>query len=343
MLMGGAPTYKRFSGLQISTDPVKSSRPQAQFARPAFPASYRCAMLQTAAELRPFELPGLATFAEQPGGLVALDITTGLGQARLFLQGAHLTAWQPVGHAPVLFLSAASHFTPGKAIRGGVPVIFPWFGPRPGDPADPQHGFVRSANWFLEALDIAPDQTVTVVLRMEDSETTRASWPHAFTLRYRMTFGATLRLELAVENRAATAFNFEEALHTYLAVSDVRQVVLNGLAETEFIDKVDGFTRKRLGSKTLTFDGETDRVFLNTLASCVVDDPGLHRRIVIEKTGSANTVVWNPWKDKARALSDFGDDEWPQMLCVETANAAENAVTLPAGQTHTMTVHLSLA
>lgn len=300
-------------------------------------------MPQTAADLRPLELPGLATFAEQPGGLLALDLTTGLGRARLFLQGAHLAAWQPVGHAPVLFLSASSHFTPGKAIRGGIPVIFPWFGARSGDSAAPQHGFVRSADWSVEALDIAPDQTITLVLRIEDSESSRGSWPHRFTLRYRLTIGTTLRVELEVENRGAEAFRFEEALHTYLVVSDVRQVALTGLGETEFIDKVDAFTRKRHGSKPLTFAGETDRVFLNTTASCVVDDPGLHRRIVIEKTGSASTVVWNPWQDKARALADFGDDEWPQMLCVETANTADNSVTLPPGATHTMTVRLSLA
>jgi D-hexose-6-phosphate mutarotase len=300
-------------------------------------------MPQTVSDLRTFELPGLATFAEQPGGLVALDVTTGYGQARLFLQGAHLATWQPVGHAPVLFLSDSSHFTRGKPIRGGVPVIFPWFGARAGDPGAPPHGFVRSAAWLVEAIDIAPDQTITVVLRIADSETSRASWPHPFGLRYRVTIGATLQLELEVENCGAAPFTFEAALHTYLATSDVRHVLVTGLGETEFIDKVDGFTRKRQDSKPLTFAGETDRIFLDTEAACVVDDPGLHRRITIEKTGSASTVVWNPWQDKARALADFGDDEWPQMLCIETANAADNAITLGASAAHTMTVHLSLA
>lgn len=299
-------------------------------------------MPQTASDLRTFELPGLATFSEQPGGLIALDVTTGLGQARLFLQGAQLAAWQPVGHAPVLFLSGSSHFTRGKAIRGGVPVIFPWFGARPGDPSAPQHGFVRSADWVVDTLDIAPDQTVTVVLRIEDSETSRKIWPHPFMLCYRVKIGATLQLELEVENRGVDPLTFEAALHTYLAVSDVRHLLLTGLAETEFIDKVDRFTRKRHDSKPLIFAGETDRVFLNTEATCVIDDPGLHRRTIIEKTGSATTVVWNPWQEKARALPDFGDDEWPHMLCVETANAADNAITLGARAAHTMTVNLSL-
>ena len=300
-------------------------------------------MPQTASDLRAFELPGLATFSRHSDGLPVLDVTTGLGQARLFLQGAHLAAWQPVGHAPVLFLSESSHFSRGKAIRGGVPVIFPWFGPHPGQPAAPPHGFVRTADWLVETLEISPDQTVTVVLRIEDSPASRAIWPHPFALRYRVSIGATLQLALEIKNRGISPCIFEEALHTYLAVSDARNVLLTGLAGTVFIDKVDGFTRKPHHSEPLTFAGETDRVFLETTAPCIVDDPALHRRIVIEKTGSATTVVWNPWQEKARALPDFGDEEWTRMLCVETANAADNAITLDAGATHTMTARLSLA
>lgn len=293
--------------------------------------------MPSAADLRHLELPGQAIFTDHPGGLVALDIHTSAATGRIFLHGAHIAAWQPAGAAPVLFMSAQSQFAPGKAIRGGVPLIFPWFGARAGDAKAPQHGFARTATWAVETLTAAADQAVTVVLRLDDSETTRASWPHAFTARLRVTFGATLVMSLEVDNRSSAPLQFEEALHTYLAVSDVENVAIRGLENTEFIDKVDAFTRKRLSPDPLFLSGETDRVFVNTEATCSADDGPLRRRIVVEKTGSRSTVVWNPWAAKAKAMADFGDDEWPHMLCIETANAGENTVTLAPGATHAMT------
>ena len=146
-----------------------------------------------AADLRPHEISGKAVFIDHPGGLTALDITTPAATGRIFLHGAHITAWQPAGTPPVLFMSAQSHFAPGKAIRGGVPLIFPWFGARAGDAKAPQHGFARTTAWNVESLSAAADQAVTVVLRLDDSATTRASWPHAFTAR-RPVMGGTNRL-----------------------------------------------------------------------------------------------------------------------------------------------------
>ena len=143
-------------------------------------------------------------------------------------------------------------------------------------------------------------------------------------------------MTLEIENRSPAAFQFEEALHTYLAVSHVENVAVLGLENTEYIDKVDALARKRLGADPLFLSGETDRVFVNTAALCTVDDSEMGRRIVVEKSGSNSTVVWNPWAAKAKAMADFGNDEWPKMLCVETANAGENSVTLAPGATHTM-------
>jgi D-hexose-6-phosphate mutarotase len=293
--------------------------------------------MSIAAELRHFEIPGKAAFIDHPGGLTALEIATSAVTGRIFLHGAHIAAWQPAGAQPVLFMSAQSHFSPGKAIRGGVPLIFPWFGARAGDAKAPQHGFARTATWAVESVNASADENVAIVLRLDDSEQTRASWPHAFTARLRVAFGATLAMSLEIENRSPAALKFEEALHTYLAVSNVENVAVLGLENTEYVDKVDGFTRKRLGPDPLFLGGETDRVFVNTTAICTADDSEMDRRIVVEKSGSSSTVVWNPWSAKARAMADFGDDEWPKMLCVETANAGENSITLAPGETHRMT------
>ena len=271
------------------------------------------------------------------GGLQRARVTGPRADAEVYLQGAHLTRWQPRGAQPVLFVASRAVYAPGKAIRGGVPLIFPWFGPHATDAGKPMHGFARSRPWRVTATDSAPDGTVTVELGLDDDEATRALWPHAFRARYRVRVGDTLAMALEVVNTGRTPFTFEAALHTYLAVGDVRTAGVRGLEQTLFIDKVDGMTRKRHGAEPLVLTGETDRVFLGTRATCVVDDPALHRRLHVDKTGSASTVVWNPWAAKCAAMADMGPDDWRSMICVETANAADDAVTVAPGARHEMT------
>jgi len=217
-----------------------------------------------------------------------------------------------------------------------VPVIFPWFGPRQGAPSDPAHGFARLREWILESVEQTADDAIAIILRLEADDATRAIWPGEFALRYHVGIGAALTLMLDVCNGSDKAIRFEEALHTYLAVSDARNITVEGLAGAAYLDKMDGFQRKQQGTDPIHIIGETDRIYLNTQSTCVVNDPGAERRIVIEKNGSDATVLWNPWIAKAKAMSDFGDDEWPNMLCIETCNVAEHAVTLAAGQTHRM-------
>ena len=158
-----------------------------------------------------------------------------------------------------------------------------------------------------------------------------------FVLRHRIAISSELRMTLEVENTSSSAFTFEEALHTYFAVADVREASATGLEGASYLDKTEGFKAKTVGAEPLRFTGETDRVFPNHHGTCVIADRPTARRIVIEKSGSATTVVWNPWIAKAAAMADFGDEEWPQMLCIETANAGADAVTLAAGARHAMT------
>jgi len=292
----------------------------------------------SAAALRHWEIPQQAHFEDTPGGLVRLNVTTRLASAQIYLHGAHVAQFQPAGAAPVLFLSAASAFQPGKAIRGGVPVIFPWFGPRAGHPEAPAHGFARTLPWEVESLTVSPDGIMEISLVLIASEQTRSLWPHDFLLRHRITVGSELSMALEVVDPGGEPFEFEEALHTYLEVGDVREVSTTGLAGAAYLDKVEQFQRKIQGEAPIRITGETDRVYLNTEAPCIADDPVAGRRIEVSKEGSKTTVVWNPWIAKAAAMSDFGDDEWPRMLCIETANAGENGVTLPRGGRHTMSV-----
>jgi glucose-6-phosphate 1-epimerase len=264
-------------------------------------------------------------------GLQRVVIATPAAEACVYLHGAHVTHYQPRDHRPVLFTSAQSYFAPGKPIRGGVPVIFPWFGPHPTDPARPAHGWARTSPWTLQDVSDDGHDGVNVTLQLGPAD--------GFILACRVHVGPQLTMELDVQNVAAAPQTFEEALHTYLAVADVRQVRIDGLLGRQYLDKVDGMKRKTEdGPVTLT--GETDRVYLDTPDTVTVRDPAAGRQITVSKKGSASTVVWNPWVEKAKRLPDFGDDEWPKMLCIETANVADNAVTLAPGQKHTMRARL---
>jgi D-hexose-6-phosphate mutarotase len=270
------------------------------------------------------------------GGLPRARVKGAHADAELYLQGGHLTRWQPHGAASVLFLSPRATYAPGRAIRGGVPLVFPWFGAHATDPQAPIHGFARTRSWRLVTSGPGADGSIVLELTLEHDEATRRLWPPAFTLRYRVTVGEVLNLALEVVNTSPAPFTFEAALHTYLAVGDIEAVAVSGLEHTTYIDKVDVFTRKRQGAEPLRLTGETDRVFLGTRARCIVDDRVLGRRLVVDKEGSATTVVWNPWAARTREISDLGADDWRRMICVETANAADDAVTLPAGEHHVL-------
>ncbi len=294
----------------------------------------------------PAELPESVVLAEGEGGLPVVRVATAVATGEVYLHGAHVTAWTPAGSDPVIWMSGESRFTPGEAIRGGIPICFPWFGAgREPGLAPPPHGFARLAGWRLLGAE-ERDGEVTVTLRLTDADTAgvkaAAAWPHPFTATYAVTFGRELTVALTVENTGDAEISFEEALHTYLAVADVRTTAVQGLDGATYLDKAPGAGPDHVTQEgDVTFTEETDRVYASS-GTVVVVDGGSGRRIGIAKEGSANTVVWNPWVDKAAAMPDFGDDEWPAMVCVETANALDDAVVLAAGQRHTMTARYTV-
>jgi glucose-6-phosphate 1-epimerase len=287
-----------------------------------------------------FDIPNVLRFQDAPGGLVRAVISTPAAEAELYLQGAHLTRWTPRGKRPVLFLSTKSLFTSGKAIRGGVPIIFPWFGARSDGKPGPAHGFARTTEWAVEGAKLLNNGNVEITLQLAPNEATRGLGFASFLLRSRVTIGSSLEMELETRNEASEPLTFEEALHTYFAVADIHQASVSGLEGTTFIDKTDGFKRKVLGNQPLQIAKETDQVHLNTQAACVIHDPVWQRRIIVEKSGSDSTVVWNPWIDKTKGMSDMDPDGWQGLLCVETSNASDNAVHLPPGASHKMTASI---
>ena len=203
------------------------------------------------------------------------------------------------------------------------------------------HGFARLTEWDVISVAQQNDGAVLITLGLDPGEQTRRWFPNEFSTRYEVRIGKQLDLTLTVTNNCTDAFTFEEALHTYFSVGDVRQVKVTGLEGTNYIDKTDALKRKPQ-TGPITIESETDRVYLNTQSVCVIDDPSLARRITVAKHGSNATVVWNPWIAKSKAMADFGDDEWPTMLCVETVNAGESQITLKPGETHAMIARIEL-
>lgn len=283
---------------------------------------------------REYGVEGRVEFGPGPGGLTTATLACPRGRARVAVHGVHVLEYVPAGGEPVLWLSGRSWFEPAKPIRGGIPVCWPWFGPHPTHAEKPAHGFARISEWQVIAA-AGDEESAELTLALCDSHATRQLWPHAFSLQMRVRLDDSLTVELTTTNTGAAPFEMTAALHSYFAVADVAAVSIDGLDGCQYIDKMDGGARKTQRG-AVTFSAETDRVYVGTDADCVIDDPGLARRIRVAKSGSRSTVVWNPWIVKAARMEDFGDGEWPGMVCVETANAADDAVTLPAGATHTL-------
>jgi D-hexose-6-phosphate mutarotase len=277
-----------------------------------------------------FAITDHITFAAGPGGLPMAEIRNAYAAATVSLHGGQALAFQPHGHDPVLWSSAHSLYQPGKAIRGGIPVCWPWFGPHPSDPSKPAHGFARTSLWSVLSAAALADGATQIRLRLADDDTSYDLWPHPFELRLVVTVGAELRAELIVRNPGAAPYTYSGALHSYFNVSDVAAISIHGLDGCAYIDKVDSEQRK-LQRGAITIEAETDRVYLNTAETCTIEDPGLDRRITIAKAGSRTTVIWNPWVEKARRLADFGDEEYHGMVCVETANADGDSITVAPG------------
>jgi len=287
-----------------------------------------------------FGIPGVLLF-EQHGELTRAVITTPAASATVYLEGAHIAEWQPAGEKPVLFMSGASAFKKGKAIRGGIPVIFPWFGDRHDGHPGPAHGFARTADWEFGFAALSGDE-LHMSLLLTPSEASRALGFDHFRVSYHLTIGHTLNLKLSVVSDAESPLVYEEAFHTYFAIGDIRETSVTGLHSVEYLDKRDGGAKKTQTVDPLVLTRDTDRVYLDTQSTCVIDDAANARKITVAKTNSSTTIVWNPWAELTAKLADMEPDGWEGMICIETANAGDASITLAQGELHHMTCIVSV-
>lgn len=294
--------------------------------------------MTTVAELnRLHGLPGRVHFHEEPDGFVFIAITTPLATAQITLQGAQITQWAPLGAQPVIWLSDAATFRPGKSIRGGTPVCWPWFGPHALNSQFPAHGFARTLPWEILTVQEQNDGTIRIELHLPPESMPKDQWPHDTTLHCDITIGTQLDINLITLNRDDHPITVGQALHTYFRIGDIQQVRLTGLEDCPYLDKT--LNGQRFSqSGPVHFSQETDRIYLDSRRDILIEDPLLQRRIRIIKSGSASTVVWNPWIEKAAKMGDLGDQGYLTMVCVENANAADDVVQLGPDQAHHLRV-----
>ena len=285
--------------------------------------------------LKKFEIPGCITLASGQGGLPKINLTTGQSTAEIYLHGAQVTGFQKNGEPPLLFLSQLSQFAAGKAIRGGVPVCFPWFGPRDGDV---MHGFARTTEWELIESAAVPGSGVTVRFRLPPTAAA-AAWP-PFNTEFAVTVADALSMELVTTNQSPDRiFDFENCLHAYFAVGDILDVSITGLKGAQYLDKTQNGARTQETADALRITGETNRVYPDTPGTVEIHDAKFRRTIRLEKSNSASTVVWNPWT--TQLMPDFDPAEHRRMVCVESGNVGRNKISLPPGHTAGLKVMLS--
>jgi len=286
---------------------------------------------------RRFGALGRVAIRSGEAGFPVVSLVNRAGACEVSLYGGHVLGYRPMGHGPVLFVSQRSLFESGKPIRGGIPICWPWFGPNPGDKTLPIHGFARINHWELLATEYT-DAVTEMRLSLADSDLTRHLWPYAFGLSLRIWLDDKLNLALTTENRDTRPFAITQGFHPYFRVRDIANASVHGLEGAPFLDRLTG--RGGVQDGPLVVGAETERLYTPTEPRCALLDAGLKRMIALAFSGTDKLVAWNPWIDKARAMADFGDDEYARMLCLEPVNAGSAAVTLAPGERQTLTLSI---
>lgn len=277
-----------------------------------------------------YGIAGQLKFVEGKGGFPFIEIHSPKAKASISVYGGQVLSFQPANEPEdLMFLSENAYYKEGKAIKGGVPVCWPWFGPDPEGLGRPSHGFVRNRLWNVLGTETTAEGEVKVKLGLAETAETREIWPQAFEVAMEISVGDSLTVELITRNTGVRAFSITQALHTYFNVGDIDRVKVLGLEEIEYVDKTDNGAKKTQKG-AVTISSEVDRIYTNVPNELVIEDAALGRKIFISSTGSKTAVVWNPWVEISGKMADLEDEDYKGFVCVETANAAEDVVEVPA-------------
>ena len=288
-----------------------------------------------------FSTEGELGFAELEYDLVFITVSNKFADADICLYGAHVTSFRPHNNMELLWMSPASHFQVGSPIRGGIPVCFPWFGLHKSDQEKPMHGFARLMYWDVLETASLPNGETQIRLGLQSSEETKTYWPHDFCAEMCITVGQSLTVSFKVTNTSQEAFEYTSALHSYFTLSSVENISIEGLANTGYHNQLNGANGKQ-EEEILQISEPITRHYLDTEATCVIEDPIFRRRIRIEKEGSKTTTVWNPGAETCAKMVDLPDDSYHAFVCIETVNAFDDFVGLAPGESHETTVILGV-
>jgi glucose-6-phosphate 1-epimerase len=248
--------------------------------------------------------------------------------ADVYLNGAHVTSWIPSGGKEVLFMGKTATFAPGDPIRGGIPVVWPQFANLGGLP---QHGFARKTEWRLADNEESSDDPASVKLVLTDDHRTREQFPYHFRTELSVTIDdKSLTVKLDAFNTGDELFTFTSALHTYVAVADIRESAIRGLTGKWYLDKTQGGNETKDEAKKLVISDETDRVYLKAPKKIEIEDRGNDRRIEIRAAGFKDAVVWNPWVEKVTGFIGLAPEDYLRMVCVEAAQIGTPVELKPA-------------
>ncbi len=280
-----------------------------------------------------YKITGQLEIIAGKGGLPMIQIKNAKAQALISIHAGQVLSFQPNGESEdVLFLSSKAYYQDGKAIKGGAPICWPWFGADPEGKGRPGHGFVRNRPWSVVATEALSNGDIKVTVGLDDTPETQAIWPHAFSLRQEIIIGDSLNLSLITRNTGKEKFSITQAFHTYFKVGDITRTKVLGLAGCDYLDKTGGGSVQKHQTGDVIIDAEVDRIYLNVGNTLTIDDSALNRRIQITSQGSKTAVVWNPWGKIAKEMADLEDDDYKRLLCVETTNAANDVVEVSSGE-----------
>ena len=281
--------------------------------------------------LQHFALSDILTMEQSENNLTKLVINNAFAEAEIYLQGAHLTHFQPHGEEALIFDGKNSVVTPPQSVHAGIPICWPWFGPHPSDATKPQHGFARDVLWDLKSTKALSSGETEVVLNMGNTTKSHHLFPYAFNVEVTFTIGHTLQIALTTTNLDTCAFTITQALHSYFAISDLDAVQIEGVTNTSFVDYTDE-KKEKSEVHLLKIEQEVNRVYLPTQSTCVIKDSALKRKIVVEKEGSNSTTIWNPWSESG--IHDLPNTAYRCFVCIETTNALSDAKTIAPQQSH---------
>ena len=280
------------------------------------------------------------TVTEPEPGFPVIDVQTPVSSATIALHGAQVLTWAPTDHPPVLYVSPKARMTPGTALRGGIPICWPWFGNHPEDPGKPAHGFARTRFWNLISGGLE-GKVATLVFKLLPDEETKALFPYDFELTATIRIADKLRVKLNMKNTSEETYKVSSALHTYLSLGDIERIQLEGVKGSHYVDRLSEDKEAIYQEKNLQIKGEVDRIY-QSMSSVLIRDLDRFRSVFVDKAGSRSTVIWNPWKDRCKEIVDLPDKAYKEFVCVECANAGTDKPTLRPNGSHNLETVIGL-